>query len=114
MNIPKLIKIGGITYAVEITDKLNLGSIYYTGEIDCVNLVIRVCSHALQKQEVDLLHELLYGIVNHLGYTDHDEKKINELAHALYMVIQDNPELFALKVESKPVDSNPTTENIQS
>lgn len=99
MNIPKSIKIGGVTYAVEITDKLNLGNVNYSGEIDYVNLVIRVAPNAPQKQEVDLVHELLHGIADHLGYSDHDEKKIDELAHALYMVVQDNPELFAPKKE---------------
>lgn len=101
MNIPKSIKIGGVTYAVEITNKLDLGNANYSGEIDYVNLVIRICPNSQAKVEVDLMHELLHGIADHLGYSDHDEKKIDELAHALYMVIVDNPELFAPRVESK-------------
>lgn len=44
--------------------------------------------------EADFLHEMLHGIFDHLGYVNHDEKKIDELANALYMVIQDNPEVF--------------------
>lgn len=44
--------------------------------------------------EADFLHELVHGIFDHLGYTDHDEKKIDELANVLHMVIVDNPEIF--------------------
>ena len=30
-----------------------------------------------------------------LGYRDHDEKRIDELAHMLHSVIVDNPDLFS-------------------
>ena len=102
MNIPEKVKIGGVTYAVEITENLNLGKANYSGEIDYINLVIRVCPYAQKKMEVDFIHELLHGIFDHLGYSDHDEKKIDELAHALYMVIEDNPDMFREeKLDSK-------------
>ena len=38
---------------------------------------------------------MLHAIFHGLGYRDHDEKKIDELAQALYAVIVDNPEMFA-------------------
>lgn len=95
MNIPDKIKIGGKTYTVEITDKLNCGSINYTGEICYRELAIRICPQKQQKMEADLLHEIIHGILNHLGYFDQDEKKVDELANALYMVIQDNPSMFS-------------------
>jgi len=98
MKIPKKIKIGGKVYKVEKTDRLNLGHVNYSGEIDYVNLVIRIVPSAKGKMEADFLHELCHGIFNHLGYTDHDEKKIDELANALYMIIQDNPEIFEKEV----------------
>ena len=97
MNIPKTVKIGGKTYTVEITNKLDLGNVNYSGEINYSDLVIRICPQAQQKMEADFLHELMYGVMVHLGYSEHEEKKIEELASALYMVIQDNPELFAEK-----------------
>ena len=100
MNIPKSIKIGGAVYTVKITDRLDLGKVNYSGEIDYVNLIIRVCPNAEGKMEVDLLHELIHGIADFMGYSGHDEKKIDELAHALHMVITDNPELFAAKQEA--------------
>lgn len=94
MRIPKKVKIGGKIYTVEITDKLFMGSAEYSGEILYEDLIIRVKPNAPGKMEGDFIHELLHGIASHLGYINHDEKKIEELASALYMVIQDNPEIF--------------------
>jgi len=94
MKIPKKVKIGAKTYAVEITNKLDLGSVNYSGEICYGDLVIRVCPNAEGKMEADFLHELVHGMLAHLGYTDHDEKKVDELANVLHMVIEDNPEIF--------------------
>jgi predicted metal-dependent peptidase len=94
MNIPKKIKIGGKTYKVEVTRNLDLGNAQYSGEVDYCNLVIRIFPHAQQRMEADFLHEMVHAIYDHLGYTNHDEKKVDELAQALYMVIQDNPKMF--------------------
>lgn len=94
MKIPKSVKVGGKTYQVEITDRLTLGRASYSGEIDYQDLVIRICPQAQQKMEADFLHELCHAIYDHLGYSEHDEKKIDELAQSLYMVVQDNPEIF--------------------
>lgn len=94
MKIPKQIKIGGKVYTVETTDSLVLGHNY---DAECVysDLVIRVRpTSAKGKMECDFLHEMLHAIHDFLGYSKHDEKKIDELANALYMVIQDNPEVF--------------------
>jgi hypothetical protein len=101
MNIPSFLKIGGKFYRVEVTDKLDLGKVNYSGEICYGDLIIRICPNAKGKMEADFIHELLHGIFDHLGYTNHDEKKIDELANALYMVIQDNPEIFERKDEQK-------------
>ena len=43
----------------------------------------------------DILHEMIHGMLDHLGYTEHDEKKVDELANVLHMVILDNPAVFA-------------------
>ena len=94
MKIPKQVKVGGKTYTVEITDKLTLGSANYSGEIDYMSLEIRICPSAEGKMQADFIHELTHAIADHLGYSNHDEKKIDELANALFMVIQDNPEIF--------------------
>lgn len=98
MKIPKTLKIGGKVYAVEITDKLSLGSVNYSGEILYNDLVIRICPAAKAKMEADFVHEMVHGILSHLGYCEHDEKKVEELAEALYMVFMDNPEMFKEEV----------------
>ena len=94
MKIPDKLKIGGKTYKVEITDKLDSGNINCTGEICYRDLIIRICPSAPGRAEADFLHEMLHGVFDHLGYTEHDEKKIDELANALYMIIQDHPKIF--------------------
>lgn len=94
MNIPKKLKIGGKVYTVEITDNLFLGNANVSAEIMYNDLVIRVSPQAQGKMEADFLHELIHGIFDHLGYRDHDEKCVDELAQALYMVIVDNPDVF--------------------
>ncbi len=94
MKIPEKIKIGGKVYSVEITNKLDLGNVNYSGEIVYNDLIIRICPQAQGKMEADFVHEMMHGIFDHLGYTEHDEKKIDEFANALHMVITDNPEIF--------------------
>lgn len=94
MNIPKKLKIGGKVYTVEITDKLFLGNANVSAEILYNDLVIRVSPQAQGKMEADFIHELIHGIFDHLGYREHDEKRVDELAQALYMVIVDNPDVF--------------------
>lgn len=94
MTIPKTIKIGGKIYTVEITDKLDLGNVNVSAEILYNDLIIRVSPQARGKMEADFIHELVHGILDHLGYKEHDEKRVDELAQSLYMVIQDNPDVF--------------------
>ena len=94
MNIPDSIKIGGKVYAVEITNKLDLGNANASAEILYSDLIIRVSPQAPAKMEADFLHEMFHGIFDHLGYKVHDEKQIDELAQALHMVIVDNPDIF--------------------
>lgn len=87
MKIPKKIKIGGKVYNVEITDKLELGY-NYSAECTYSDLTIRIRPNMVKsKQECDFLHEMFHAIHDFLGYNDHDEKKIDELANALYMVM---------------------------
>lgn len=94
MNIPKKVKVGGKTYQVEITNKLDMGNWHYSGEIDYMNLVIRICPNAKGKMEVDFLHELAHAMFDFMGYSKHEEKKIDELANVLHMIIKDNPKIF--------------------
>lgn len=95
MEIPSKVKVGGKTYTVQVTDNLYNGRSEFMGEIDFRELVIRVTPGPRQRMEVDLLHELVHAVFFHLGHVDHDEKEVGALSHALHMVIQDNPEMFA-------------------
>ena len=49
--------------------------------------------------KADFVHEMVHGILDHLGYSDHDEKKVDEMAKALYMVFEDNPNMFEREVK---------------
>ena len=94
MTIPNSVKIGGKVYEVERTNNLYNGA-GYSAEIDYNDLQIRIRPNARGKMESDFIHEVMHGIHDFLGYTEHDEKKIDELANALHMVIADNPGVFA-------------------
>ena len=93
MNILKKIKIGGKIYKIKQTNNLANG-LGYSGEIIYNDLVINIrpCSNGEMKHT--LLHEMFHGIFEHLGYNEHDEKLIDGLANALYMIIEDNPKMF--------------------
>lgn len=43
MKIPQKVKVGGKTYQVEITDRLDLGNVNYSGEVNYQDLIIRIC-----------------------------------------------------------------------
>ena len=45
-----------------------------------------------------MIHEMIHGMLDFLGYCEHDEKKVDELANVLHMVILDNPEIFESEV----------------
>ena len=94
MNIPKSVKIGGKVYCVEFTRSFNFGSLNVSAEIDYEELAIRIAPNAKDKVEGDFIHELIHAIADHLGYKNHNEKKIDEFANALHRVIRDNHELF--------------------
>ncbi|MFV0413322.1 MAG: hypothetical protein ACK5L3_08640 [Oscillospiraceae bacterium] len=94
MNIPKSLKVGGKIYTVEQTEEISIGK-EYQGETIFAELAIRIWpSKAQAMREVTFLHEMLHAIYSHLGYFDYSEKKIDELANALHMVIVDNPGVF--------------------
>ena len=106
MNMPKSVKIGGKVYRVEVTDKLTLGKANVSAEIDYMELVIRIHPSARGKMEADFWHEVVHGILDHLGYRRHNEKKVDELANALYMVISDNPKIFVKDNNPKPPENS--------
>jgi hypothetical protein len=93
MKIPGKIKIGGLTYAVEETEHITLGT-GCCGETLFLDLKINIRPSAREHMERTFWHEVFHAIYDNLGYTQHDEKQIDELAGALYGIIKDNPGIF--------------------
>lgn len=93
MNVPDKIKIGGLSYDVLETENISLG-MNYNAEILYGSQKINLRPMAKGQKERTFLHEVLHGIYDNLGYINHDEKQIDELAGSLYALIIDNPELF--------------------
>ena len=93
MRIPKKVKIGGLTYKVETTERLTLGC-DYSAEILYDRLLIHISPQAKERMEADFWHEVVHGIYHRLGYREHDEKHIEELAQSIYAFIKDNPQVF--------------------
>lgn len=101
MKIPGKVKIGGLTYTVAETENITLGC-DYSGEILYRDLKINIRPMAREQMERSFVHELVHGVFDNLGYTDHDEKKIDELAGALYALITDNPDMFKEGEQNEP------------
>ena len=94
MDIPENIKIGGKIYQVAVTMMLKSGSMNSSAEIDHGESMIRITPQEDQKKCTDFLHEMVHGILNHLGYTDHDEQLVDGIANTLFAINVDNPDLF--------------------
>lgn len=93
MNIPKQVKIGGITYKVNITDNIGLG-LDCVGEILYNDQQINIRPTASEQIVISFLHECVHGMLESLGYNEHDELMVDGLAHQLFMLINDNPKFF--------------------
>jgi len=89
MKIPKSIKIGGKTYAVEVTENISMGD-RYSGEIDYQKLIIRIRPTKSDNKEQTFLHEVFHGIFDFCGYKEHDEELIDRLASTLQAILKDN------------------------
>ena len=61
MNIPESVKIGGIVYTIEVTDRLTTGS-ESDGEISFGESVIRLAPREPQFMCEALLHEIVHGV----------------------------------------------------
>lgn len=94
MNIPDKVKIGGFTYDVAMVDRLAKGE-EYGAVIDYANITIEISTQcSKQRNEHDFLHEVVHAIFDNLGYTEQDEKQVDELAGSIYQLIIDNPLIF--------------------
>lgn len=93
MKIPSEVLINGVPFTVMVTDKISLG-LDYGGEICYGQQEINIRPMAPECQKVIFLHECVHGMLDSLGYEKHDEKLVDGIAHQLYMLIKDNPEIF--------------------
>ena len=59
MNIPKQVKIGGITYKVNVTDNIKLG-LDYGGELFYTDQQINIRPMAKDQMTVSFLHECVH------------------------------------------------------
>lgn len=91
MNIPKKLKVGGVVYEVNITDKLELGS-QYSGEILRSERKINI--RPIVSKEETFLHEMVHAILYMGGYNEHDEQMVEAIAQGLWAVIVDNEKMF--------------------
>lgn len=87
MTIPKKVKVGGLTYEVEIVDKMDDDSC--VGKTYFQDSKIRIGKANPDFMEQVFMHELIHTINGEIGETE-----VEFLAMSLYQVIKDNPELF--------------------
>lgn len=91
MKIPKKLKVGGVVYNVNITDKLTLGH-QFSGEILRSDRVINI--RPIMGKEETFIHEMVHAILYMGGYIDHDEQMVEAISQGLWAVITDNKEMF--------------------
>lgn len=96
--IPARLKIGPLTYEVLIVPEHELRGVVpdkdLVGEISYNHGIIRVSSALCkQAQEQTLWHEILHGIMQNAGKSDHSEEIIDLLATGIMGVLNDNPQL---------------------
>ena len=88
--IPKQIKVGGITYDIEIVDS-QMSSDNNVGLTDYRDAKIYISrNNSIAFMEETFIHELIHAMLAHAGYVDHDELMVESLAQTLYGVIKDN------------------------
>lgn len=92
-KIPKRLEIGGLTYQIIATDRLELGT-GFAGEIDYTNLEIRLKKFNQYKMQQTLVHEMVHAIMASIGEQEHDERFVEGFSQGLYAAIRHNPEVF--------------------
>lgn len=100
----KQVKLGSVPYKIVrgtpvLSDE---GDKVLWGEILQGKQVIKVDSGlAEEMQRVVLLHEILHGLLNHCGLSDHKEELPERLGYALDAFLVDNPEFVDLYVQAR-------------
>lgn len=87
MIIPKKVKVGGLTFKVEIVDSLDGDDA--CGITDCKMLTIRLAKAPKESLEATFLHELIHAINREIG-----EIGTECIARGIYEIMKDNPNIF--------------------
>ncbi len=94
MIIPEKVNILYKTYTIDFVDNLHDGAIDLYGHIQYVDEKILLNTGSSEEQQrATLVHELLYGM-DDIFNIELEEKQIEKLGSALYMLIRDNPDMF--------------------
>ena len=95
MRIPDTVKIGGIVYDVLRVSQTRL-ELQAEGNINFREQRITICDTGKEYAKITFLHECVHGMLEALGHTagDHDEVLVDGLAHQLYQLLEDNPQLL--------------------
>ena len=88
MTIPESIKVGGITYKVDIVEDIDKTEAQ--GEVDYEGAHIRIKKTNEDSMKQTFLHELF-----HTMNIDFDEERVEFLSVILYQIIKDNPSVFS-------------------
>lgn len=96
MQIPDSVFINGMQFDVFTEPQSNLGNTN-CGTFDPFDNKITIMERATEQMYKTFLHEILHGIMYAMGIQsdDQDERLIDGLAYQLFMLIKDNPEMFA-------------------
>lgn len=96
MIIPDTVKILFKKYTVCRDNNMrnDKGDLLY-GQIDHIEQLITLNEDAgIEQQKATLMHEMVHGLDELYGI-GLKEKQVEKLGTALYMLVRDNPELFA-------------------
>jgi len=100
MNIPNIVKVGGVLYTVKVVDEI-IDSVNPVGRIIPRLGVIELRSGTSQDyMNTTFIHELIHAIHEHMGLGQTQGEGLSEdyvdgFANALYMVLKDNPKIFS-------------------
>ncbi len=90
-SIPETIRIGGTDYTVKVVKDLRDGNTGLNGHILYNNCEIRIEEDMTEHiQWVTAWHEVIHGILEHAGMSDHKEDMVCALGYGITQVLRDN------------------------
>ncbi len=97
INIPQKLKVGGLFYTVQSVPARDTAKGYNSLGLTNHNTLEILIDNSLskEKQELTFLHEILHTCFDHSGMNvdyepEEEEKIVNRLSNALYMVLSEN------------------------